>query len=620
MKSLRLALKLLAAFLLLVVLLVGAGVWLINTKAFQQRVLKQTTQLLSERLQTRVSIDSVDIRFVAQQLRLYGLQVDDQQQRPLLSVRQAGVDVDISELLGNKFTIKDVELSGARALLLKPSKDSASNFQFIIDAFKKQPKAKRDTTVAPRKRIEFDIHSVRLNDIQVTYNDMAVNLAQTVIKGRKGRYQAVVQLQFATDNHKPRKNTGKPKRGFFDAGHLDVTCDFKAAIDASEKDTLRFDLSELHARDSVTGFDVRHLQAQARLAGKQLLLTNVQVQQKRTQLHIDSARMQLPNKRDSIPFSFQTGTISGTVYLQDISRAFAPVLSKFTLPLQLSCTMSGNQDKLSFRHVKVGTTDKRLAIAATGDITNLKSKEKLTVLFHVARMTAKSGIKERIISQFPVKRLMMTQLHNLGNISYTGSFRVIRKEERFWGTLGTAVGSLKFQFWLDERNKYVVGNASTQKLHFGKVMGMKDVGPLAAKADFKIDISKPRTAVMRRKLGGKLPIGKVSATIADCSYKGVHVRNVDVNVTSDGAVATGDVIQRGNWRDLSCSFSFTDTNQMHKLKVSHGRMKFHKMSNEARQAKRERKEARKAERQAKREAKKAEKAAKKKSKKSFLFF
>ena len=117
-----------------------------------------------------------------------------------------------------------------------------------------------------------------------------------------------------------------------------------------------------------------------------------------------------------------------------------------------------------------------------------------------------------------------------------------------------------------------MGNASTQKLHFGKVMGMKDVGPLAAKADFKIDISKPRTAVMRRKLGFKLPIGKVSAT------------------------------------------------QMHKLKVSHGRIKFHKMSDEARQAKRERKEARKAERQAKREAKKAEKDAKKAAKRNFLHF
>ena len=105
--------------------------------------------------------------------------------------------------------------------------------------------------------------------------------------------------------------------------------------------------------------------------------------------------------------------------------------------------------------------------------------------------------------------------------------------------------------------------------------------------------------------------------------KGVHVRNVAVTVNSNGAEATGDVIQRGNWRDISCSFSFTDTNQMHKLKVSRGRMKFHKMTDEAKQAKRERKEARKAERQAKRDAKKAEKAAKKaekSKKKSFLFF
>ena len=123
---------------------------------------------------------------------------------------------------------------------------------------------------------------------------------------------------------------------------------------------------------------------------------------------------------------------------------------------------------------------------------------------------------------------------------------------------------------------------------------MKDVGPLSANADFRIDISTPRTAVMRRKLGGKLPIGKVDAHIDDCSYKGVHVRHIAITVNSNGAEATGDVIQRGNWRDLSCSFSFTDTNQMHKLKVHRGRVKFHKMSDEARQAKRARKQARQA--------------------------
>ena len=618
MKPFRLALKLLAGFLLLVVVLAVAGVVLVNSKAFQQRVLKQTTQMLSERLHTQVSIDSIDIRFMSQQLRLYGLHVADRQQRPLLVVKQAGADVDISELLGRRFLIKDVELSGARALLLKPSKDSASNYQFLIDAFKKQPKAKKDTTKLLHKQMEFDIHSIRLNDIQVAYNDMKVHLAQAVVKGRKGKYKTSVQLQFATDNHKPRKNFGKPKRGFFDAGHLNLGCDMQIAVDATDKDTLRLKLSELHALDSVSGIDIRNLQADVRLVGKQLLLNDVQIQQRHTQLHIADAHMQLPSKKDGIPLSFQTGAITGTVYLQDISRAFAPVLSRFTLPLQLCCTMSGNDQSLSFRQVKVGTADKRLAIAATGDITHLKSKEKLTVLFRVSRMTAKSGIKEKIISQFPVKRLMMKQLHNLGNISYKGSFRVIRKEECFWGTLGTAVGSMNFLFWLDERNKYVVGNASTRRLDFGRVMGMKDVGAIAAKADFKIDISKPRTAAMRRKLGGKLPIGKVNATIDDCSYKGVHVRNVAVNVNSDGALASGDVVQQGNWRDISCSFSFANTDEMHKLKVTHPRMRFHKMSDEAKQAKRERKEAKKAQKQAQKAERKAQKEAKKTTKKKFL--
>ena len=604
MKPFRLALKLLAGFLLLVVVLAVAGAVLVNSKAFQQRVLKQTTLMLSERLHTQVSIDSVDIRFMTQQLRLYGLHVADQQQRPLLVVKQAGADVDISELLGRRFLIKDVELSGARALLLKPSKDSVANFQFLLDAFKQQPQTKKDTTKLLHKRMEFDIHSIRLNDIQVAYNDMRVHLAQAVVKGTKGKYLSTAQLQFATDNHRPRKNFGKPKRGFFDAGHLDLTCHLKLAVDATEKDTLRLQLSEFHALDSVSGIDIRNLQAGARLAGKQLLLNDVLVQQPHTQLHIADAHLQLPSKKDSIPFSFHTGTITGTVYLQDISRAFAPVLSKFTLPLQLCCTMSGNDQSLSFRQVKVGTADKRLTIAATGDITHLKSKEQLTVLFHVNRMTAKSGIKEKIISQFPVKRMMMKQLHNLGDISYKGSFRVIRKEERFWGTLGTAVGSLNFQFWLDERNKYVIGNANTRRLDFGRAMGMKDVGALAAKADFKIDISKPRTAAMRRKLGGKLPIGKVNATIDDCSYKGVHVRNIDVAVNSDGALASGDVIQRGNWRDISCSFSFANTDEMHKLKVMHPRMRFHKMSEEAKQAKRARKEAKKAEKESNKTTKK----------------
>ena len=601
-RTLKIILRTAAGIVVLAVVLVVAGVVLVNSKAFQQRVLRQATEMLSEKLQTTVKIDSIDIRFVQQQVRLYGVHVADQQQRPMLTIGQAGLDVDIREILGNKVVIENVELSDASALLIKP-KGEPGNFQFVIDAFAKKPKAKPDTTSVPKKNMEFHIHKAKLSDISIKYNDAQVYLERADIKGREKIFLTEAKLRVTTDNHKPRKNAGKPKRGYFDVGHLDIISRLKMEINATDKDTIRAELTHLEAVDSITGIDIRDINTKIKMAKKQLWLSDVNVQQKQTTLHIDSAHICLPSKKDSIALSYRTGRITGTAYLKDISRAFAPVLSKFSLPLNLSLTMSGTDSTMSFRDVRVNTADKRLTIAATGNIKELKSKEKLNITFNVSRMNAKSGIKEKIISQFPVKRMMMKQLHNLGNISYTGSFRIIRKEERFWGRLNTAVGSLRFLFWLDERNKYVIGNAKSDNLDFGKVMEMKDLGKISASAEFKIDISKPRTAVMRRQKGGKLPIGNVKATVVDCSYKGIHVRNLDATVNSDGAMATGEIKQHGNYRDIHCSYSFTNTDEMHKLKVSDFGLKFHKISAEDKQAKRERKEQKKKEKRELREQK-----------------
>ena len=608
-RTLKIILKTVAGIVVLAIVLVVGGVVLVNSKAFQQRVLRQATEMLSEKLQTTVKIDSIDIRFVQQQVRLYGVHVADQQQRPMLTIGQAGVDVDIREILGNKVVIENVELSDASALLIKP-KDEPGNFQFVIDAFAKKPSATPDTTTTipkNKKKMEFHIRKVKLSDISVKYNDAQMYLERADIKGREAIFLTEAQLRLTTDNNKPRKNAGKPKRGYFDAGHLDISSHLRMEINATDKDTIRAELTHLEARDSISGIDIRDISTKIKMANKQLWLSDVNVQQMQTTLHIDSAHICLPSKKDSIALSYRTGRITGTAYLKDISRAFAPVLSRFTLPLNLSLTMSGTDSTMSFRDVKVSTSDKRLTIAATGNIKELKSKEKLNITFNVKRMYARSGIKEKIISMFPVKRMMMKQLHNLGNISYTGSFRIIRKEERFWGRLNTAAGSLQFLFWLDERNKYVVGNAKSDNLDFGKVMEIKNLGKISASAEFKIDISKPRTAVMRRQKGGKLPIGNVKATVNDCSYKGIHVRNLDATVNSDGAVATGDIKQHGNYRDIRCSYSFTNTDEMHKLKVYDFGLKFHKISAEDKQAKRERKEQKK---QAKRELREQKRQAK----------
>ena len=446
-------------------------------------------------------------------------------------------------------------------------------------------------------------------------NIMVDNLASVghlTVNTDKGRFSATAkQAHYKNDNHLPRKNTGKPKRGFFDAKHLDVIADFHVVLDSISKNGITGHLNEFTAKDSITGIDVRKLQAIFKYEKDKIELRDIIVQQKSTVLNITSGAIVLPSKKEGREFSYSTGVITGTAYLKDISRMFAPVLKNFTMPLNLSLTMKGTNNSISFRNVKVSSNDKKLQLAATGGITDLKDKYKLHVRFDVSNMTAKTGIAEKIINQFATKKLMMNQLHSLGDINYTGSFDVLYKKEIFRGLLKTAAGNLNFEFALDELNKYVNGNVSSKKIELGKVMNIKEMGPMDASADFTVDISKPRTAKMRKAKGGKLPIGFFNAKVNDVSYLGIHIRNLTATLNSDGAVATGDVYQSGRIRDLYFSFSFTDTDQMQKMKVTKSGLKFHKETEEYKAQKAERKQQKKLEKEAKKEQKKQEKEAKK---------
>ena len=695
-KTIKKLLKIVGGTLAVVIILLGATLVALNNKSIQKKILDDVVEELRKKLDTKVEIDSISINMFNLDLNLYGIKIDDRQQREMLRVEKISANLVLMKLLQNKIVIEQAELVGAKALLLKPSKEEPANYQFVIDAFKK-PKDKKKEEEKKKKeqksKMEFDISALSLKDVRVKHNELDIYLGEASYKnswmndqtikidsvtlvcdttfkaglkpfsaslghlklngelerqvfkadvydvsykwqslwkkrnimvdnqaaighltvntdGR--RYSATVkQAHYKNDNHLPRKNTGKPKRGFFDAKHLDVIADFHVVVDSISKNGITGHLNEFTAKDSITGIDIRKLQAKFKYVKDKIDLREIFVQQKSTVLNITSGAIVLPSKKEGREFSYSTGVITGTAYLKDISRMFAPVLKNFTMPLNLSLTMKGTNNSLSFRNVKVSTNDKKLQLAATGGITDLKDKYKLHVRFDVSNMTAKTGIAEKIINQFATKKLMMNQLNNLGDINYTGSFDILYKKEIFRGLLKTAAGNLNFEFALDELNKYVNGNVSSKKIELGKVMNIKEMGPMDASADFTVDISKPRTAKMRKAKGGKLPIGFFNAKVNDVSYLGIHIRNLTATLNSDGAVATGDVYQSGRIRDLYFSFSFTDTDQMQKMKVTKSGLKFHKETEEYKAQRAERKQQKKLEKEAKKEQKKQEKEAKK---------
>ena len=603
-------LKILGGLLVAVIVLLLAATLVFNSNSFQKKMLGHATELLEEKLQTKVSIDSININLFKFNVGLYGVDIEDREHRQMLQVERLAVNLDWWGILRDHVKVTYARLEGVKARLYKP-KEGEGNFQFVIDAFKsdkpkkKQEAVEKDTV---NHRLTFEVRDAEIGRIDVVFNTdtfymdrftydrywtgshegkirhlsgkmeavtkkgpqtRRISIGTVDIMGKDDRQQVVLDsLHFSIDNHLPRKNANRPKRGFFDAGHIDIIAHAELLLNHLDlkQDTVNFQLTKFVARDSVTGFNVKDLRLRAGISKGVAHVSNVTVQQESTVLKFDSATVVLPSKKKGTKFSFQTSVIKGRTELRDISRPFAPVLKNFKMPLELSVIFSGTDSTLTFKDIHVNTPDKLLTISAVGGINNLKEKEKLNVHFHVKKMVAKGKVKQEIINQFMVKKMMMKQLDNLGNLTYTGDFRVIWKHELFKGVLGTAVGNMAFNFTVDDLNHYVSGHVDTKKIQLGKLLEMKDIGDVGVKADFKVDIDKQRTAQLRKKHGGKMPFGTVNAFVYEAAYKGIKLKELKVDIKSNGGLLEGSI---DHLRSLKWGFDFslTDLDKASDLKV-----------------------------------------------------
>jgi len=648
-KIIKTFLKIVAGLVVFVLVLLGGTSLALNTKSVQNKILKYSTQLLRDKLQSRVEVDSVDINFFTLDVNMYGVYIEDQSQRKLLQTQQISVKVEPLPLLKNEVKVSKILLKGVDAGLVKDSIEGA-NYQFIIDAFKnKNPKPKKvvKNDSIKKQKLVFDVDELVFSDLKATYNDSKFLISElqcykkftgkrkvilrhaeakwnsvtkkgpmsneasvnTIIYNEKGdeRYVDITDLRYSNDNHKPRKNVGKKNRGFFDVGHFDLVAMMKITIHNVDKDTVDATVTRCTVTDDESGIDLRDIRFDVSANKRLANLSKITIQQgANTVLNIDKAVLNFPSKKENRKLSYGTSTIKGTTQLRDISRVFAPVLKDFTIPLYLQTKLSGTDEGLVFKDIYVHNSDKSLQIRAQGGITNLKDKYKLDVFFNVNKLTAKVSEVQKIINLFPLKKkFMMKQLNSLGSITYLGNMHVIYKKEKFHGTLGTTAGNIGVDLLIDNNTKYVTGDIQTSNFRLGKVMDMPGLGDISCKANFVIDISKQRTAEVRKKVGGKLPIGNVKAFINTASYKGVSVNDVEGEIKSNGAIAEGNVIQRHRYADVVCNFSFTNTDDMKKTKIKPG-VKFHKDSDKGKS-----KEERAAEKAAEKKAKAERKAAKK---------
>lgn len=546
-------LKVLGIIIAVVVILMAAAAMLLNTDSVQNWLMQRAVVLLREKLQTEVSVGHVSVNIFKGGVTLDDVEVCDRQGRKMLRMDNLTATLDLDALWHREVVVTDAHVSGLKAMLCKPASptDSATNYHFLVEALKSP---NDQTTNSPNGH---------------TANPPISFLLKTATID-------VDSLCYSTDNGRPRRNTGKPHHGAFDAGHLDICTAMTVAVrNAAAHQPMHYELCMTNFLDRGSGLRADTLRLQADVLKDSLHLTGVEIRMSHTTLAFPEAEVMLPDSSAGRPLHYHVPHFTATTQIRDIAQPFAPVLKDFTTPLHLQCAVSGNADGMDFKDVQVSTTDRRLNISATGRIRYLRDKHRLHVHFDVSQMTALSGMPERIINHFPVKKHMMKQLHALGRIGYRGHFDVVHKKESFAGLLRTEHGNIDFQFAIDENDKYLNGTATTDSLQLGQIMDMKNLGRIACRADFRFDISKDRTAKVRQGRGGKLPIGSIEAQVTECHYKFLSMHHLSANIDSDGAEATGRVVEQGKHLSLSCNFSFTDTDQMQKLKVKPG-ISFHR--------------------------------------------
>ena len=119
----------LGAILLLVLLLII----LLQFPFFQTKVAHYATDWLSEKVQSKISIDKIDINFL-DRVSAKGIYIEDLEGDTLLYAADLKVNISLFGILKKDINLENIDLKNS-VIHLKQDKDSVFNYQFIIDAF-----------------------------------------------------------------------------------------------------------------------------------------------------------------------------------------------------------------------------------------------------------------------------------------------------------------------------------------------------------------------------------------------------------------------------------------------------------------------------------------------------
>ena len=105
--------KIIAIIVGVIVLLGVVAFFALNSSSFQAKMLGKATDMLQEKLETKVQIDRIYFDILEQDVELYGVEIEDREHRKMFQMDELEVSLSLRKLLMKEISLKKANISGA---------------------------------------------------------------------------------------------------------------------------------------------------------------------------------------------------------------------------------------------------------------------------------------------------------------------------------------------------------------------------------------------------------------------------------------------------------------------------------------------------------------------------
>ena len=421
--------------LVTVVALVALAYLLLLLPPVQQRLCDEGEKALGEFLNTEVNIGSVSIS-PFNQLELKDVLVNDQQGDSLLTIGKLGAGISLKDLVfDRRIVVTYGEIVGLNGHVTRPDKNSPTNMQFIIDAFK--PKDDK-----PPKPFDVQVNTVVVRKSALTYDVL-----------------------------------DQPQRpGRFDPNHLAID-NLRADLTLPRLKNNDFDIRVKRLSfDEASGFSLKRLSTDVHITDNALDVKDIKVQLPNSDIRLDDVHLtysslkNLGNELKDMPLRLSTP--GSTVAPSDLA-AFVPQLAQYKTPMTIATTVVRDGNRIEVPNLNLQSTDGALAVNARGGVTLPTGGGYHALDLDKVDLKASSGMLSQLTGVIPgLTPQARYIISHCGNVNVNGELHSTPANLSFNGHVGSSLGNADLNAKMKRQGtaSHIAGHVKTDGLQLGTLL------------------------------------------------------------------------------------------------------------------------------------------------------